>query len=126
MFKWLRSNNARRVFLYSSWAVLWMGVFVVFMLTPWFRQIDSLPKGDITLRVLGAVTGVVGSPASIVLWFGMLAFCLSEDTSPVSRKALWFLLFFATASFGSAAYFFKVYKRQVLGATTTADGPDLR
>jgi hypothetical protein len=95
-----------------------MGVFVVFMLTPWFGQIDALPKGDIVLRVLGGTSGIVGSPASIILWFGMVAFCLSEDPSPVSHKVLWFLLFFATASFGSAAYFFMVYKKQVPGATT--------
>jgi len=90
-----------------------MGVFVIFMLTPWFRQIDALPTGDIVLRVLGGAAGIVGAPASIVLWFGMGAFCLFEDPSPVSHKVLWFLLFFATASFGSAAYFFKVYSRQV-------------
>lgn len=118
MSQWLRSNQARTLFLYASWAVVWVGVFVIFMLTPWFRQIDSLPKGDIVLRVLGGASGIVGSLASIVLWFGMVAFCLVEDPSSVSRKVLWFLLFFVTASFGSAAYFFKVYKKQVQGTTT--------
>lgn len=112
--RWLRSHKARTLFLYSSWAVVWMGIFVIFMLTPWFRQIDALPKGDLVLRVLGGVSGIVGSPASIVLWFGMVFFCLFEDRSSVSRKVLWFLLFFATASFGSAAYFFKVYRKQTL------------
>jgi hypothetical protein len=122
MSRWLRSNKARTLFLYSSWAVLWMGVFVIFMLTPWFRQIDALPKGDTVLRVLGGALGIVGSPASIVLWFGMVVFCLFEDRSPVSHKVLWFLLFFATASFGSAAYFFRVYRKQV-GATTVPASP---
>ena len=112
MSQWLRSNKARTLFLYSSWAVVWMGVFVIFMLTPWFRQIDALPKGDIVLRVLGGASGIVGAPASIVLWFGMVAFCLFEDPFPVSHKVLWFLLFFATASFGSATYFFCVYRKQ--------------
>jgi hypothetical protein len=63
-------------------------------------------EGDIALRVLGGALGIVGSPASIVLWFGMMAFCVFEDPSPVRHKILGFLLFFATASFGLVAYFF--------------------
>lgn len=113
MSQWLRSNKARTLFSYSSWAVVCLGIFMIFMLTPWFRQIDALPKVDIVLRVLGGASGIVGSPASIALWFGMVAFCLFEDPSPVSHKILWFLLFFATASFGSAASFFWVYRKQV-------------
>lgn len=93
-----------------------MGFFILFLLSPWFRQIDALPKVDFFLRVLGGASGIVGSPASIVLWFGMLAYCLFEDTSRISHKVLWCLLFFATASFGSAIYFFKVYKKQVAPA----------
>src|SRR5208337_572997 len=109
----LRSSKAHTLFLYSSWAVVWMGVSLIFVLTPWFRQIDALPRGDIALRVLGGALGIVGSPASIALWFGMIAFCVFEDPSPVRHRILWLLLFFATASFGLVAYFFKVYSRQV-------------
>jgi len=117
MSQWLRSNKARTLFLYSSWVVVWMGVFVVFMFTPWFSEIEARPRADLFLRILVSPLAILAAPASIVLWFGMVAFCLFEDPSPVSHKVLWFFLFFATASFGSTAYFFKVYKKQVPGAT---------
>lgn len=120
MSKWLQSGRVRTLFLYSSWVVVCMGIFVTFMLTPWFRQIDALPNGDIALRLLGGALGVVGALASIILWIGMAIFCLCEDRSAVGYKIWWFLLFFATASFGSAAYFFKSYRKQVVGGATVA------
>jgi hypothetical protein len=47
----------------------------------------------------------------------MMAFCVREDRSPLSSKVSWFVLFFATAFFGAAVYFFDVYKKQVHGAS---------
>ncbi len=49
MSQWLRSSKASTIFLYSAWIVVCMGVFVIFMLTPWFQQIEALPKGEISL-----------------------------------------------------------------------------
>jgi len=123
MSRWLRSNKARTLFLYSSWVVVCMGVFVIFMFTPWFSDIEARPKADLFLRVLASPLAILAAPASLVLWFGMVVFCLLEDHSPASHKVLWFLLFLATASFGSAAYFFKVYRKQVPGATTVLTSP---
>jgi hypothetical protein len=113
--QWLRSNKAHTLFSYSSWAVVCVGLFVIFMWSPWFQEIETMPRGDTVLRVLGGVVGIVGAPASIVIWFGMVAYCLREDRSPVGVKVFWFVLFFTTAIFGAAAYFFKVYRRQVPG-----------
>jgi hypothetical protein len=90
-----------------------LGLFVIFMLTPWFQQIDAVPRGDLLLRILGGALGVVGTPASLIILFGMAVFCVHEDRSPIGIKILWFILFFATACFGAAAYFFSVYRRQV-------------
>jgi hypothetical protein len=42
----------------------------------------------------------------------MAAFCIREDRSGVGMKIGWFFLFFATACFGAAAYFFMVYRRK--------------
>jgi len=113
MFRWLRSDRARVVFLFSSWVVVCMGLFMIFMLTPWFQQIETLPKGEMFLRIMGGVLGIVGAPASLTILFGMAVFCLREDASPISAKIFWFILFFMTACFGAAAYFFTVYRKQV-------------
>ncbi len=111
----LRSNKARVLFLYSAWAVTCAGLFMIFMVTPWFQQVEALPRGRLFLQVVGGALGVVAAPAAFVIWFGMLAFCLREDRSRVSAKILWFILFFTAAWFGSAVYFFRVYRRQVRG-----------
>jgi nitrate reductase gamma subunit len=124
MSQWLRSSKASTLFLYSAWIVVCMGVFVIFMLTPWFQQIEALPKGEISLRVLGGAIGVVGSLASLIILFGMAVFCAREDRSTISSKILWFILFFATACFGAAAYFFTVYRKQVQGMSTPATNGD--
>ena len=113
MSQWLRSNKARTLFLYSSWAVMCMGLFMIFMSTPWFDQIDKVRSTDFLLRVLGGALGIVGAPASLILLFGVAVFCLREDRSPIGAKILWFVLFFATACFGAAAYFFMVYRKQL-------------
>jgi hypothetical protein len=120
MSQWLQSSKARTLFLYSSWAVICMGIFMLFMLSPWFQQIQAAPRGKLALQVLGGIVGAVGAPASLVIWFGMVAFCLRQDRSPAGTKVFWFILFFATAWFGSAAYFFRVYRKQVQAATLPA------
>ena len=118
MAKWLRSKTARVLFLYSSWIVILVGLFMLFLLSPWFKQLWTIPQAKLALEVLGGGLGVVGALASLIIWLGMIAFWLREDNSPLTTKIFWFVLFFVTAWFGSAAYFFRVYRRQVqLGAT---------
>jgi hypothetical protein len=97
-----------------------MGLFMISMLTPWFKQIEALPRGEIVLRVLGGALGVGGAPASLIILFGMAVFCVREDVSPVSTKILWFVLFLTTAWFGATAYFFRVYRKQVRAASNVA------
>jgi hypothetical protein len=113
MSRWLRSQKAFSLFRYAAWGVVCMGLFMAFMLTPWFSQIAGMPRGELLLRILGGTLGVLGAPASLVLWFGMLAFCVREDDSPTSTKIFWFVVFFVFAFFGAAVYFFSVYRKQV-------------
>jgi len=119
MSQWLRSDKAYALFSYSSWAVICVGFFMIFMMSSWFRQIAVMPTGELVLRVLGAMLGLVGAPASLIIWFGMVAFCLREDHTRVGTKVFWFVLFFTTACFGAAAYFFAVYRKQVRGILAT-------
>jgi hypothetical protein len=86
---------------------------MAFMLTPWFSQITAAPQGELLLRVLAAPLGILSAPASLVILFGMAAFCIREDDSPTRTKVFWFALFFLTAMFGAAAYFFSVYQKRV-------------
>ncbi len=90
-----------------------MGLFMIFMLTPWFQEVGALPWGEAILRVVGAVLGFVNAFAALFILFGMVVFCACEDHSPISDKVLWFLLFFVTACFGAVVYFFVVYRRLV-------------
>jgi hypothetical protein len=113
MPRWIRSQKAFALFRYAAWVVVCVGLFIAFMLTPWFPQITARPSGDLLLRILGSAVGVLGAPASLVLWFGMVAFCAREDDSPTGTKIFWFVLFFVAAFFGSAVYFFSVYRKQV-------------
>lgn len=117
---WLRSEKARRLFSLSAWIVVGVGVFMTFMLTPWFEQIESARGGVLFLRLLGAPLGILGAPASLILLFGMMAFCVREDRSSTSTKVLWFVLFLITAFFGAAAYFFVVYRKEIEAAPVPA------
>jgi|SRR5579864_2200673 len=116
MSRWLRSQKAFALFRSAAWVVVGMGLFMISMLTPWFSQIAAMPRGKLLLQVLGGSLGVLGAPASMVILFGMMAFCLSEDNSSTSTKILWFVFFFFTAPFGPAVYFFGVYRKQVQAA----------
>jgi hypothetical protein len=100
-----------------------MGFFMVFMLTPWFWQIEAMPRAELPLRVLGGGLGIVAAPASIIIWFGMVASCILEHRSSRGLKVLWFVLFFTTAMFGAAIYFFRVYSKQAQGTTTVPASP---
>jgi hypothetical protein len=113
MSNWLVSKKTYALFLYSSWVVVFLGVFMVFMLTPWFQQIDTRHTGDLLLRFFGGILGVLGAPAALIILFGMAIFCVREDRAPTQTKFFWFIVFFTTACFGATAYFFRVYKRQV-------------
>jgi hypothetical protein len=114
MSQWLRSNKANTLFLYSASVVVCVGIFMIFMMTPWFSEIEARPRADLFLRILVFPLAILAAPASLIILFGMVAFCVREDRSPISTKIFWFVLFFATACFGAAAYFFRAYRKQVL------------
>ena len=115
MSGWLRSEKVGTLFLYSAWIVVCVGIFMAFMASPWFWQIEAFREGELILRVLGGALGIAGGPAALILLFGMAAFCVREDNSPIGEKIRWFLVFFATACFGAALYFFAVYRKRVRG-----------
>lgn len=116
MSEWLRSSRARTLFRYSSWVVVCIGLIFAFMQTPWFQQIESMPTGDVTLRVLLAPIAFTAVPACLIILIGMAIFCAREDRSRFSVKLVWFALFLITGPFASAAYYFLVYRKRAGGA----------
>lgn len=86
---------------------------MLFLLSPWARHLETMPQAKLALQVFGGGLGVIGALASLIIWFGMVGFCLREDKSSVTAKTFWFVLFFLTAWFGSSIYFFRVYRKQV-------------
>ena len=121
MSHWIRSQKAFALFRYAAWLVVCIGLFMAFMLTPWFSQLSARPGGLLGLRILGGTLGVLGAPASFILLFGMMAFCARDDNSPRGTKVLWFVFFFFTALFGTAVYFFSVYRKQSKLRITSPD-----
>ena len=113
MSRWLYSEKAFKLFQYCASIMVVLGIFMAFMSTPWFWRLDAIPRADLPLRILGGALGVLGGPAALVIWFGMTACCMRDRTSSIGDKVLWFIVFFATAWFGSAVYFFSVYRPQV-------------
>jgi hypothetical protein len=122
MSRWIRSQKGFALFHCSAWVVVCMGLFMASMMTPWFWQIAAMPKGLLLLRILGGIVGLFGGPASFIILFGMMAFCARDDNSSRNTKVFWFIFFFFTAPFGSAVYFFSVYRKQVLADGYTPVG----
>jgi hypothetical protein len=112
MTNWLRSSMAHVIFQYASVIVLCVGLFLAFLITPWFARLAALPMGDAVLRILGGSLGVLGAPAGLILWVGMFVFCFTEDRSAPPSKIVWCALFLLAAFFASAVYFFAVYRKQ--------------
>lgn len=110
---WLQSEKASRLFLYSAWIIVCVGIFMAFMMTSWFAGIEALHGRRFLLRLLGGTLGIVGAPAALVIWFGMAAFCARVDRSTFGTKTLWFIVFLVTAWFGAVIYFFAVYRKTV-------------
>jgi hypothetical protein len=115
MAHWLRTDKARRFLFWSAWIVVCFGVLVVFALTPLYREVEEMPHALLLVRVLGGAVGVFGLPATLLLLVGMAVFCVKEDRSRFSVKLSWFILFFMIAPFGSAIYYFVVYRKLVKG-----------
>jgi len=102
----------REVFSCSAWAVVPWGLYVVFAFLFWQPGVQHIWRNPpLAFVFFGIVLLVLSAIAFFVLIFGMAAFCIVFDPSSVGAKILWFVLFFFTAPFGSAIYFFASYRR---------------
>lgn len=113
MPSWLVSKKANTLFLYSSWLIVYTGIFMAFMLTPWFRQIEALTMGKLVLEILVSPAALLGAPAVLINIIGMAIHCLTNNDFSIGTKILWSIFAFCTAPFGAAIYFFTVYRKQM-------------
>jgi hypothetical protein len=115
MYSWLYSGKGFQFFRYCAWIVVAIGIFMAFMVaTHWLWQVDATPRSYIPLRIIGGALGIMGAPAVVILVIGMACHCACDRDLSVGNKIWWFIIFFATGPFGSAVYFFNVYRPQVL------------
>lgn len=114
MSSWLVSKKADTLFFYSSLVVVCMGLFLIFMNTPWFQHFKTIPSGALYLRIADALIGTLGASAALILMFGMAVYFAAKDRSQLSTKIGWLVAFSVTTCFGSALYFFTVYRKHRL------------
>jgi|SRR5471032_2559748 hypothetical protein len=106
----LRGEKAQALFKYSAWNSALIAVFFAFV-----SVYDDALKANahfmIAAQVIGAILGVPGSVAVLVILFGMFFYLVKVDST--SPKGTWLVLFFFTGPFGAALYYFVVYRKQL-------------
>lgn len=110
---WLESRFSYHVFLICSWLTVLLGIAVVLILASY--QLGF--AGSHPLGIFAGSVGVVSAIAGPIIFLGMGIFCIFGDRSPLRVRLLWGLIFIATSFFGSALYFFAVYRKQVTNAS---------
>jgi len=90
-----------------------LSIAIIFMLTPFINLVQGPSTGAFLVRALGASIGVASVAAGPIIFLGMAIFCLVKDCSTRAIKILWFVIFLTTSCFGSAIYFFAVYRNYI-------------
>src|SRR5260370_1077605 len=105
-----------RLFSWGAWLVVATGVFVAWMKTPFFVQFNSPSWLFFPVALLGASLALFGIPAALILWGAMGYYCSLNSRLSKGARIAWFLLFFTIGWYGSALYFFTVYRREAVAA----------
>jgi ABC-type sulfate transport system permease subunit len=113
----LKSTNSflflvSSVVVFSSWAFAY-GVYV-------FLYVSGKPNGEAVLNssllfvAICIVVATVAVPSSVFLLVAMVWYWALFDDSPRALKTVWLILFLLLAWFAAGAYYFFVYRRQVV------------
>jgi hypothetical protein len=108
---WLFSTTARRIYFVSALLALaliatLLGVHMA-MAAAGMRALT--PSASTLVRMI-LFPEIVGEA---VLWVGMWYFWFGFDRSHYLKKAVWFVLLFLLAPFGTIFYYFLVYRRGI-------------
>jgi hypothetical protein len=110
---------SRRIYLFLSWCawlVVGTGVFFAWTATPFYVRPDSNAWLFYPAAIIAASLLLFGIPAALVLWGVMGYHCALNGRISKGARLAWFLLFFTIGFYGSAIYFFTVYRREVVAA----------
>jgi len=108
---------SRRIYLLLSlcaWVVVATGVFFAWAASPFFVQRDTTPWIFYPAALVAASLLLFGIPAALILWGVMGYHCSLNWRISKGARLAWFLLFFTIGFYGSALYFFTVYRREVM------------
>jgi hypothetical protein len=108
---WLFSTTARRIYFASALLALaliatLLGVHMA-MAAVGMRALTPFASTLVRMILFPEIAG------EAVLWVGMWYFWFSFDRSHYLKRAVWFLLLFFLAPFGTIFYYFLVYRRGV-------------
>ena len=103
--------KAYNAFTFSAWFLIVLLVFFTWYFT--IGEDISTHFMRVILPVILGCLGLVGSPAGLLLFVGMLAYLLKCDHLPRNKKTLWLIAFFMGWGLSAAIYFFAVYRKQV-------------
>jgi hypothetical protein len=112
----LPSRRTCRLLSCCAWLVVATGVFFVWMRTPFFVQFNSHSWLSFAVALAGASLVLFGIPAGFILWGAMGYFCSLNSSLSKGARLAWFVLFFAIGWYGSALYFFAVFRREAISA----------
>jgi hypothetical protein len=111
----ITGRRTQTLLLFCAWWIVLLAIFLV-LVWPAYDLIAAHPLELLAIRIIGGFLGVVGSIAAVAISFGMLWYLVRYDRASVKSRVIWFMIFGLTFFFGSTAYFFAVYRRQVAGS----------
>jgi hypothetical protein len=120
--KWLESNAASKLFLWSAVVCLGCLAYALTIALPWGRHFLNSSSANNVLGILFVALVALTVPCSLFISFGMAFFCAFTQRLPIGAKVLWFLLFLMTWPVGSIAYFFTAYRRYIKRTGTMGVG----
>ena len=108
---WLFSTTARRIYFVSALLALaliatLLGVHMA-MAVAGTRALAPSASIPVRMFLFPEIAG------EAVLWVGMWYFWFGFDRSHYLKKAVWFVLLFFLAPFGTIFYYFLVYRRGI-------------
>jgi len=108
---WLVSKFAYNMFLYSVWAIVCLGLYIVFEMTHGSNRsnISCTRSRRISIRCRIINCRRTSNPDHLL---GMAIYCICRDCSSVGKKIALIVFILFTPPFGAIVYFFTVYRKQ--------------
>jgi len=110
-YRWLGSKAISAVFFYAVVVFMCFCVITILMAIPSVRQILNSSAINHAFASLFFLMCAIAIPSVLIIYFGMMIFCVRWDRSSIGSKVLWFIFFLLAGPIGSTVYYFSVYRR---------------